>query len=383
MVHGRTRFLGIPLFDGPGAVWLFFVISGFLITTALSEKYSDAGGLRHFYWNRAIRLFPSYWTWLIVIIGLQSLALPHFDAPMPIMPLESTVDFWRQNSATSAPSTLLIVALSNITGLFSDSIIRTVIDPASGGLAPHLQPTTHPLWGYRFIFVGQLWSIGVEIAFYLIAPIVVRRIWLVVLMFALSASGYATILWRTALQSIDAPAFLTYIQLPIWLWMFMIGAILAHGYRMHKTGNHRGAILTGGLFVVMIAYVASRGIETFPMQAFPWWLFALVSAAVPFLFHYTASNRIDNWLGDLSYPIYVNHFIVITLLRYLGGELYGIEIAMVSMLLAWFTVKLVEKNAGRLKWKSKRLPVSSSSRFVAESSGMIAGEESRVVQLMK
>ena len=41
--------------------------------------------------------------------------------------------------------------------------------------------------------------------------------------------------------------------------------------------------------------------------------FSLLFVAMPYLFHLTRRNKIDRYLGDLSYPIYINHRLVIWL----------------------------------------------------------------------
>ncbi len=51
--------LGISLLNGDQAVTCFYIISGFLITLILCEKYAD---LRGFYVNRALRIYVPYLT---------------------------------------------------------------------------------------------------------------------------------------------------------------------------------------------------------------------------------------------------------------------------------------------------------------------------------
>ena len=49
--------------NGRMAVQCFYMISGFLISLVLSNKYdpSTADGRRLFYSNRALRIFVPYW----------------------------------------------------------------------------------------------------------------------------------------------------------------------------------------------------------------------------------------------------------------------------------------------------------------------------------
>ena len=59
--------------DGNLGVNVFFVISGFLITTLLSEEYrkKQTISLRNFYIRRTLRIFPAYYFYLFVLFILQ------------------------------------------------------------------------------------------------------------------------------------------------------------------------------------------------------------------------------------------------------------------------------------------------------------------------
>ncbi|MCE9559736.1 MAG: acyltransferase [Armatimonadetes bacterium] len=70
-------------------VWLFFVISGFLISTLLLREKRDFGriDLLAFYVRRALRIFPLYFLILFLYIFL----VPRFEPS-----LERQQEFWRQ-----------------------------------------------------------------------------------------------------------------------------------------------------------------------------------------------------------------------------------------------------------------------------------------------
>jgi peptidoglycan/LPS O-acetylase OafA/YrhL len=69
---------GIGMVSGAGnlGVTIFFVLSGFLITTLLLEERARHGriSLRRFYWRRALRLLPALGALLGVVIVLMSVA---------------------------------------------------------------------------------------------------------------------------------------------------------------------------------------------------------------------------------------------------------------------------------------------------------------------
>src|SRR5437588_2017988 len=62
---------------GSLGVDVFFVLSGFLITTVLVEEWQRRGSisLKNFYLRRALRLLPAFFTLLLILL-LGSLLLP-------------------------------------------------------------------------------------------------------------------------------------------------------------------------------------------------------------------------------------------------------------------------------------------------------------------
>jgi peptidoglycan/LPS O-acetylase OafA/YrhL len=69
-----SRVLGI-FFLGPLGVRVFFVISGFLITSLLLEEERRTGtvSLRCFYFSRTLRIFPPYYLYISIIVWKASL----------------------------------------------------------------------------------------------------------------------------------------------------------------------------------------------------------------------------------------------------------------------------------------------------------------------
>ncbi|HEX4685074.1 MAG TPA: acyltransferase family protein, partial [Gemmatimonadaceae bacterium] len=68
-----VRFVASSLSLGHLGVMVFFVISGFLITTLLLTEIETTGrvSLRYFYFRRTLRIFPAYYAFLMVL-GLLS-----------------------------------------------------------------------------------------------------------------------------------------------------------------------------------------------------------------------------------------------------------------------------------------------------------------------
>ena len=81
-------------------VVMFFVISGFLITTLLLEEYQQFGGisLRLFYARRVLRLFPAFLLFIVFLMTIQQLGAIRLNPSDLLSAMTYTVNF-RQGSS--------------------------------------------------------------------------------------------------------------------------------------------------------------------------------------------------------------------------------------------------------------------------------------------
>jgi peptidoglycan/LPS O-acetylase OafA/YrhL len=126
------------LFLGPQWGWmgvnLFFVLSGFLITSILLRLTDQHGALKIFYIRRSLRLFPLYFLALLVYF----IASASVGTPQPVK-----------------------------TVLLYISFLQAFLPP----LITHLRIVPHPDW--VVMGFGVLWSLSVEEYFYILwAPLV-------------------------------------------------------------------------------------------------------------------------------------------------------------------------------------------------------------------
>src|SRR5262249_13186535 len=73
----------------------FFVISGYLITTLMLQERERTGriSLRHFYLRRTFRIFPPFYAFLAVLIGLPAAHLIHVSGRSLLMSATYTINF--------------------------------------------------------------------------------------------------------------------------------------------------------------------------------------------------------------------------------------------------------------------------------------------------
>ncbi len=272
VLHEQSIFLDDIVkfgFNAGYAVMFFYVISGFLITYTLTRNYKrDRSGVAAFYSNRFIRIFSLYW-------------------PMVILSFLFVASAWPEFVAASLPD--------KFTAIF---LIGT-----DWRLAFASYPT--PYWGGSISGLHQAWTLGAELTFYLLAPFFIKswKIGAVALIASFALRALFVFRYGTDLQEVWTYAFVgsTYGFFMLGHLACLFGRYLANGWL--------GVALTVASFAV-IHYGGSYA--SFDTPRF-WVSVLLFSVAVPGLFEATKNVRWMNALGDLSYPLYLVHTLVLIL----------------------------------------------------------------------
>jgi peptidoglycan/LPS O-acetylase OafA/YrhL len=249
------------------AVMFFYMISGFLISGALSKKYPPTPtGLRDFYLGRFVRIFSLYWP-------LTLLLLLFYD------------DARHQFLQSQWPDQLGIIFLFGMDW-------RLVF----GEPQPHVQATL-PL-------LGIAWTLGAELAFYALAPFLLRHQRATLVAFALSTATRVMFVHELGFDAIW-----TYYFLPSTFMFFLIG----HFARV--AGDDLFAPLRHPRFGLILLVAAVTLLVAGPPVAWDslrFWSAALCfAAALPGVFTATRDNRLSNVIGDLSYPLYLTQHMTI------------------------------------------------------------------------
>lgn len=290
------------MFVGPrNAVQLFYVASGFLISYILTDKNTYPKVI-DFYVNRALRIYPIY-----LVVAILSLCAHVFILNGSFFDLYRQIPF--SASAFLMGSNLLLFG--------QDWTLFMTVD--HGGLVFTSDFRTSPIALYRGLLVPQAWTLGIEFTFYAIAPFVLRRRKLLVaLLLASIALRGLLMLLGPGLQD---PW--TYRFFPTELALFLLGALshqlLLPLYRRRSRPVVKLAarIATALLLTISLVYIDIPLNEMVKTAM----LFATFVLLLPLAFLFQEEYSLDKWIGDLSYPIYIGHILVIFLVTDLAGRL--------------------------------------------------------------
>jgi peptidoglycan/LPS O-acetylase OafA/YrhL len=264
-------------FNAGYAVMFFYVISGFLITYTLSRNYERSlSGAARFYQNRFIRIFALYW-------------------PMAILALSTVDSAWRNFVSFDL--------IDKLTGLFLL------------GIDWRLMFTAHPdnRWDAALPGLHQAWTLGAELTFYILAPLLMRSWKIGAVLLLLSVGLRAAFIWSLPPGSVTSD----------WLYLFAPSTFVFFmlGHLSCLAGQRYGIMLRRGWWIGLL--LASLIVmELLPRISFDtprfWISILLFALAVPGIFAGTKNVRWLNYLGDLSYPVYLVHDLVFL---WVGGEI--------------------------------------------------------------
>lgn len=278
------------LTGGALSVQIFYMISGFLITHVLLSKpvYQRYGT---FLKSRWVRIYPIY-----AVVALVSWASLHLltSTGMPgwdTLPLQAK----------------LLLVLSNLLILGQDWVMFLTADEHGLVFTADFWKSSPKL--YTFLMVQQAWSLGVELTFYLLAPFIVRRkAWVLGLLGA--SLALRVVLLKLVVGWSDP---WSYRFFPTELALFLLGSAAWHWLLplWRRLSERRG---TGPLAVgTAVLLIACAG---FGSLGWPDWLkgpllIGLATLALPATFLFSSSQAWDRQLGELSYPLYLCHTLVI------------------------------------------------------------------------
>lgn len=352
-VHSSAVFFGAE-HHGTQAVQIFFAISGFYMAMVLSESYKST---TQFYISRATRIYIPYFAILLSIclvslagglVGNHWLALTRYVSH----PLKQT-----------GLAGLILAAVSNLTIFFQDWTMFLQHD--AGG---HLHFTANVWQGktmlWQYLIIPQAWSVDLELTFYLLAPLLNRLSSKVLLLIILSATGLR--LFCAYKLKLDFDPW-TYRFFPFELATFLIGML---SYRIYKRvfatkidGPQCSSVWLSYSVLLSCLFLYAWGIRKVAVFGqVSYFALAPLLFVIPLLFYYFRHSRFDRYVGELSYPVYLLHLVMvpfaIKILRALrlDERALGHVVALLSVLAALVLVQWLILPLDRWRKRFKEQP---------------------------
>lgn len=306
---------GSQVISGELAVNLFFTISGYYMALVLSTRYpATRSGLLQFYTARYLRLWPAYIVTFVILL-------------LFVRPMLSIAAF--------APITQAYVWFVSTTMVGYESLQWFMVDRAAGAVtvAKTVEMGSDGLMTLDMLpYMRHMWSIGIEIVFYALAPLFARDFRRTLIALAISVVAYAVV--STSLdfyhpiriRSIGgyAPFFVLGVAayhvaqqpwaarvLPKWpVSSYPITLTLTAAMVLSFMALHEGGILHPVVIATALAIV------------------------IPGLFAASRKFAFDRSIGELSYPMYVAHWPIASLLlrQHSGDPAWTVAVVALSLL---------------------------------------------------
>lgn len=299
LVHVKID--GLVIFPSAAAVQVFYMLSGFYMALTLDGRAISLGNYRKFLISRILRIIPVVMivSVLTAVVGLLALStgrlIPPFEA-------------WRRFAEIGEVRTVALLVVPQVIVIGEDLFYFSALTDVGLRLTSNFHDSTLELW--RVMFVPQAWSLSLELYFYCIVPLLVglkvRYIFLIAVAsvclrgwLALGA-GYIADPW-------------SYRFFPSELVYFCSGMIAYNcGSRSVEKGWRQ--LATGGVMALTCLLLLTSGAmqrgglgARMLMPA----VVACVFCSIWWLFSRTKNLKHDRLIGDLSYPLYVCHILIL------------------------------------------------------------------------
>lgn len=293
---------------GKLGVVLFFVLSGFLITYLLLTEEIQTGFINvpKFYFKRILRIWPLYF--LIIFFSI-------FVAP-------NLLFFYQPHVVSSLQTNSVFLQFITHLLLFPNLSI------ALFGVIP---------------YAGQLWSIGVEEQFYLFWPILIKRVKNRLVLFV----GVFIMFSAVKLLLVLLAKYFTIAVLALSFWYYFnidlmaIGALAAYlvVYKKEKILN---VIYSKWMQVIVWAIVIILITNSYQFKVLHYEIYGVFFAIIILNLACNKNNLVKldnkmiNFLGKISYGIYMFHYIALAItIKILSALNYtkGFEIYLMALLL--------------------------------------------------
>lgn len=288
---------------------VFFVISGFIITSLIVER-KDNFDWKGFYWGRVKRIAPAYFLMLAVVALVSA-----------VLFLPADFKFFRDSLKAAASFT-------------SNSYFE--------GFGSYFAPSAHELP------LLHTWSLAIEMQLYLFLPVFMCFLPTRCLKLAVVVLSIGLLAW-SEYRFFDKSESSVYFSLLARFPEFMIGAFVALlAQKKHLPVRLASLMGFGGALLLILSFIVIDA------QHFPgiWALVPCIGTALLIAArHGPVSTLLAAkpmvWVGGISYSLYLWHWPILAIIRYYTGQ-YELQVVWLavfgigSFVAAWLSYRWVE-----------------------------------------
>jgi peptidoglycan/LPS O-acetylase OafA/YrhL len=338
------------------AVQTFYIISGFYMALILTEKYTGKNNsYKLFITNRFLRLYPMYWAVLILTI-IVSIFYITYSHGQSFGKLEMYREYFNEMKAGS----FIFLVFTNIGIFFQDTVMFLGLNAETGNLffTSNFGATLPAL--HQFLLIPQAWSIGVELLFYLTIPFLIKKRTKTLMLFCCASFSIRLIIYFVFGFRNDP---WTYRFFPNEIMFFLSGVIAYRVYK-HFANNQerilgykvdRWAMAAMGAVVliisIMYSYIPIKNHIKYCLY------YVVVFISLPFIFFLTKEWKWDRYVGELSYPVYISHMLIIYSISgrvpVLGNM--GITATICTVVMAVLLNEIIGKNIEKIRQRRIKL----------------------------
>ena len=318
---------------GVVSVRLFYMISGFLIALVIHSKYKSA---KNFYKSRILRLSPVYLIIFSLTIVVSFLSYILIGNPFLLGYFLGYLNFLN-------PFEIILLLAPQFSPIGLDLYGFLGINESGVFITERSWKYVN---GYQFLIVPQSWTLGLECWYYLLAPFVIKRTNLIIYLLIFSF-GIEFVISASLDYSHDDPWFRRFF--PSELKYFLAGALsfkIKFNLKPESTKSHFGILVLVLISICLIDYLQ--------FQLYSVFVYLLFFIALPSMASLSRHLPFDRIIGDLSYPFYLSHWVILhavhnQFIPSLGNP--KVLSFIYSILLSVSLVLLVERKIDRIRSK--------------------------------
>jgi peptidoglycan/LPS O-acetylase OafA/YrhL len=198
---------------------------------------------------------------------------------------------------------------------------------------------------HSFLFVPQAWTLSIELMFYLIAPFILKRGFKFIIIIIIMSFICRLYLFNNLGLQNDP---WTYRFFPTEIMFFLFGNLSYRMYIKIKNIDSPRYISKIILLCVIVLTIEFQNLPFIKITYSPFNFFEIIYFlsmifSLPILFNFSKNSKFDNMIGELSYPIYISHILVITICSAVSVEILktGWLLAIITIIIAYFLNKIV------------------------------------------